>query len=251
MPINRDFRVQLGYQNATMLKKYFKAKDIIEVNWKLIERYNSRIKDIFEKLNIIVHESIRLDNIIEFNSKIDNAYLLLKENNIIPHLNNNGRAPEDVYYNWMRGYAVCEYFSKALSIVFDIAQDSIKTVGKDKLTDIETFSKSPTADMEIVLDEKTVRLEIQSGFTGINDIKKHKIDEAKRVFLSSNICSYIVHFDLFNGRVAIVDASSIDDDCVHWVHRQQFEDQIVFSIPDGAFMWAITDKPLKYQNIIF
>lgn len=84
MPINREFRVRLGYTNAETLKKHFKGKDIIEVNWNKIERYNSRIKTIFQELNDIVHESIKYDDLSLFNLKIDNAYKLLKENNIIP-----------------------------------------------------------------------------------------------------------------------------------------------------------------------
>lgn len=250
MPINRNYRILLGYPNAEVLKKHFKAKDIIEVNWSKIELYNYRIKNIFQELNNVVHESIRHENLTEFNFKIDNAYNILKENGIIPKLNNNGRNPEDVYYNWMRGYAVCEFFSKALSIVFDIPQNSIKNVGNDKLTDIDTFSKSPTADLEIELEDKITRLEIQSGFTGINDIKQHKVNEAKRVFASDGVCSYIVHFDLFNGNVAIVDISSIDDNDIYWEHRQQFEDQIVFSIPPESFKWAITDQPVNHKEIM-
>ncbi len=250
MAFDREFRVKLGYTNAQKLKDHFTGKDIVNINWNKIELYNSRIKDIFQELNSVVHESIGYENLTAFNLKIDNAYKILRENTIIPRLNNNGRNPEDVYYNWIRGYAVCEFFSKALSIVFDVPQDSIKTVGNDKLTDIKTFSKSPTADLEIKLENKTIRLEVQSGFKGKNDIKRHKVNEAKRVLLSDGIYSYIVHFDLFNGTAAIVDISSLSDDNIHWVHRQEFEDQIVFSIPSESFKWAITDEPPNYKNII-
>ncbi len=250
MPINRDFRVKLGYPNAEKLKKHFKGKDIVEINWNKIELYNYRIKEIFQELNEVVHESIKHDDLSAFNLKIDNAYRLLKENNIIPRLNNNGRNPEDVYYNWMRGYAVCEFFSKALSTVFGVPQDSIRTVGNDKLTDIDTFSKSPTADLEINIDNKPVRLEIQSGFTGTNDIKQHKVLEAKRALSLEGIHSYIVHFDLFNGNTAVIDISSISDDNVNWQHRPQLEDQIVFSIPSNSFKWAITEAPVNYKEII-
>lgn len=250
MPVNREFRVRFGYTNADRLRKYHKGKDIVDINWNKIEQYNSRIKDIFQKLNTVVHESIRYDDITDFNHKIDGAYQILKDNDIIPRLNNNGRPPEDVYYNWMRGYAVCEFFSKALSIVFNISRDKIKIVGNDKLSCIDTFSKSPTADLEIELDNKIIRLEVQSGFTGANDIKHHKVNEAERVFLSANIYSYVVHFDLFNGKVAIIDISAISDENVNWVHRQEFENQIVFSIPSESFKWAITDMPTNYKNII-
>lgn len=251
MPIiGREFRVKLGYKNAEKLKEYFKGKDIVNINWDKIELYNARIKKIFQELNAVVHEAIRYEDLPAFNSKIDNAYKVLKDNNIIPRLNNNGRPYEDVYYNWMRGYAVCEFFSKALLIVFDVPQGSIKTVGNDKLTDIKTFSKSPTADLEIKLGSKTVRLEIQSGFTGVNDIKRHKVLEARRVLSSDGIYTYIVHFDLFNGCAAIIDVSSISDDNIHWENRQQFENQTVFSIPSEAFKWAITDSPANYKDII-
>lgn len=250
MPTDREFRVKLGYSNAEKLKKYYKGKDIVEINWKKIKQYNSRIKDIFQKLNAVVHKSIRYENLTSFNLKIDNAYKILKDNNIIPQLNNNGRNPEDVYYNWMRGYAVCEFFSKALSVVFEVSQDSIKTVGKDKLTDIKTFSKSPTADLEIKLENKTVRLEIQSGFTGTNDIKRHKFDEAKRMVSSKGIHTYVVHFDLFNGNAAVIDISSISDKNVNWVHRQEFENQIVFSVPSEFFKWSLTDAPVNYKDIL-
>lgn len=70
------------------------------------------------------------------------------------------------------------------------------------------------------------------------------------MFSSANIYSYIVHFDLFNGKAAIIDISSISDKDVNWVHRQEFENQIVFSIPSESFKWAITDMPTNYKNII-
>ena len=73
MPINREFRVKLGYKNAEKLKDHFKGKDIIDVNWNKIELYNSRIKDIFQELNTVVHESIRYANLKAINFQIDNA----------------------------------------------------------------------------------------------------------------------------------------------------------------------------------
>lgn len=252
MPFNsKKYRRDFGFTNAEKLKKYFKAKDVIVVNWDRIELCNQRIKEIFMALNNVVHDSIKPDDITDIETTVDNAYQILKDNDIIPRLNNHGRALEDVYYNWMRGYAVCEYFSKALSLVFDIPKEQIRSVGQDQLADIETFSKSPTADLEITLEDKTVRLEIQSGFTGINDIKGHKVKEAKKMFNNEHIYTYVVHFDLFNGCAAIVDISNVDDNSIHWERRAQFEDQIVFSIPHDAFRWAITEEPTAYQNLLF
>lgn len=247
----RCFRKRIGFTNAEKLKKYYKARDFVEINWTKIERYNQRIKDMFAAINNGVHGSIQHTDLNDFNQKIDEAYQILSENNIIPRLSNHGRAPEDVYYNWMRGYAVLEYFLGALATVFNVPRESIHGIGHDQLSSIETFSQSPTADLEIVLGNNSIRLEIQSGFTGSNDIKAHKVREAKRIYNSEQILSYIVHFDLFNGCVAILDISNIEDDNIHWEQRQQFESQEVFCIPEEAFKWFLPNEPPNYTDILY
>lgn len=247
----REFRKKIGYTNASELKKYYKATDIADINWSKIEQYNQRIKDMFSAINRGIHDSIRHDHLEEFNLKIDEAYHILRENKIIPKLSNYGRSPEAVYYSWMRGYAVLEFFVDALAAVFNVPREAIRNVGHDQLTSIETFSQSPTADLEITLDDNRVRLEIQSGFTGANDIKAHKVKEAKKIFQNEQIVSYIVHFDLFNGCVAIVNISNINDDSIHWESRQQFESQRVFAIPDDAFKWFLPDELPCYADILF
>lgn len=185
------------------------------------------------------------------NDEIDNAYLVMKENNIFSRLNNNGRYPEDVYYNWMRGYMACKFFTPALAQIFGVGEESIRTVGHDSLSDIETFSKSPVADLELAIDNKTIRLEIQSGYTGVNDIKEHKVREARRANAQEQVCSYVVHFDLFFGRMAIVDITNIHDDNVHWETRSQMEGQKVFAIPNEAFRWSLTEEPPHYLDILY
>lgn len=92
---------------------------------------------------------------------------------------------------------------------------------------------------------------MQSGFTGINDIKKHKVNEAKRVYSETNIRSYIVHFDLFNGKIAIIDLSEIDDDNINYRVNERFEGQIVFSIPDEAFTYKLMDEPTSFSDLIY
>lgn len=246
-----DFRKRLGFTNKTKLQKFFKATDFVVVNWSRVERCNERLKEIFRAVDAAVNPDIRIDNIEQFCSKVDETYQILKDNNILPRMNNYGRAPDDVYYSWMRGFLVCEYFSKALSIIFDVDQTAITTVGNDQLTDIATFSKSPTADLEIALVDRTIRLEVQSGYTGINDIKAHKVNEAKRLFAETGVYSYVVHFDLFNGNAALIDISSIDDTSIHWVRRAQMEGQKVFAIPDNSFSWDLTAEPLAYTDILY
>lgn len=252
MPFDsRDYRRRLGYTNQAALKKHFKATDIVSVNWNKIELCNQRLKDMFREIDQVVHPSIRWKNTDVIDYEIDRAYAIMRENNIFPRLNNYGRYPEDVYYNWMRGYIVCKYFAPALAIIFGVPKESIRTVGHDSLTDIDTFSQSPVADLEITIANAIVRLEIQSGYTGVNDIKAHKVREASRAYHQDHMLSYVVHFDLFNGTMAIVDITDIDENNIHWVTRAQMEGQRVFSIPDEAFRWYIPDELPYYLDILY
>ena len=252
MPFNsRDYRRRLGFTNQAALKKHFKATDIVCINWDKLEQFNQRLKDMFWEINQTIHPSVRWESMDEINCEIDSAYAIMRQNNIFPRLNNYGRYPEDLYYNWMRGYIVCKYFAPALSVIFGVPEDSIRTVGHDSLADINTFSQSPVADLEITIANTIIRLEIQSGYTGVNDIKAHKDREAKRAYRQEQILSYVVHFDLFNGTMAIIDITDVDEYSIHWVTRTQMEGQRVFAIPDEAFRWFIPDELPYYLDILF
>ena len=50
---------------------------------------------------------------------------------------------------------------------------------------------------------------MQSGFTGINDIKQHKVLEAKRVFRDDGTSTLAIHIDLYNGQVAFIKLDEI------------------------------------------
>lgn len=95
-----------------------------------------------------------------------------------------------------------------------------KFFGGDNFESIESFKRSPKADF--LLDNHLL-LEVQSGFQGINDIKEHKVIEAKRRLITDKIPTIVVHFDLFNGQVACVEISKIKDNDLNWITRQQME----------------------------
>lgn len=248
---SRQYRRLLGFSNQEKLKKFFKFTDIIIINWDKIERQNQRLKEIFSSINRAINVVARWDNMEQINNEIDNAYTIIRENNILDHLNNYGRYREDMYYSWMRGYVVCKYFTPALARIFNVEPEMIRTVGHDSLSNVETFSRSPVADLEITIDDKRIRLEIQSGFTGQNDIKEHKVNEASRVFRNEGILTYVVHFDLFNGMMAIIDVTNIDDDDLHWETRNQMEGQRVFAIPTDAFRWFLPNEVPQYTDILY
>ena len=176
----------------------------------------------------------------------------MKENNILPKLNNQGRRPEQVYFSWMRGHIISNFFLKALSIIFETDISNIALVGDDDLANIETFKRTPKADLEITTsNNQNIRLEMQAGFTGINDIKQHKVLEAKRLFREEGKHTVDVHFDVYNGQVAFVKLDQIEDDSVNWITRQQMEGQTVFNIEQNYFVWKLTDKPTLFKEIEF
>ncbi len=250
----KEYRQKLGFTNQQNVKKFFAGKDIIPtVDFNYIALFNNRLVEIVKKINELSSSTIKIDNLESFcNENITNVFETLKTNNIIPKLNNQGRRPEQVYFSWMRGYVISNYFLKALSLIFEVNIEDIDLIGDDDLINIETFKRTPKADLEVNLQNgDKIRLEIQSGFQGVNDIKQHKVLEAKRLFRENSISTIAIHFDLFNGQVAFVKLNEIEDDNVNWITRQQMEGQTVFNIDQNYFVWKLTEKPPEFTELNF
>lgn len=250
----RQYKQKLGFSNQIDIKNFFGAKDItpaVDLNY--IRLLNKRLYEIIDKINTVVVKEIKIDDIGAFKREhIDRTFKIMYRNDILSGLNNQGRRPEQVYYSWMRGYVLSNYFLKALGLVFEVDISSIKLIGDDDLKNIKTFKRTPKADLEIKLNGKEkVRIEMQSGFTGINDIKQHKVLEAKRAFRELGFHTLAIHFDLYNGQVAFIKLDEIEDGSVNWITRQQMEGQTVFNIDQNYFIWKITEKPMKYKDIKF
>lgn len=248
----REYRQKLGFSNQAVAKNFLAGKDITpNIDWTYITDFNQRLFDILKKLNVVVDNSIAQKDIEVFKDKfITEPYNILKDNNMIERLNNQGRRPEQVYFSWMRGYVVSQYFLEAIEEIFSIKLDKIELVGDDDLRDIETFKRTPKADLEVTTDNGSkIRLEIQAGFTGINDIKQHKVLEAKRLMINEGKETLAIHFDIYNGQVAFVQLDKIEESDANWVTRQQMEGQTVLSIDQNYFLWKLLEKPMKYEAI--
>lgn len=248
----KEYRKELGFTNQGDVKKFFAGKDIMPtVDYNYIELLNTRLIQIIKKINLIVSDDIKVAEIDKFcNEKIELVCHQLKAHNIIPKLNNQGRRPEQVYFSWMRGYIISNYFLRALSKIFVVPLQNISLIGDDDLDNIESFKRTPTADLEILLaNGKRIRIEVQSGFQGINDIKQHKVLEAKNTFQTDGISSLAIHFDLFNGQVAFIELSTIQDNNVNWITRQQMEGQTVFNIDQNYFLWKLNETPPTLNEI--
>jgi len=248
----KEYREQLGFTNQNKVKAFLGAKDIIPtIDYNYIELLNYRLLEIVAKINDLVVDEIKVEDLGIFcDENIKTVFEKLKTHNIISRLNNLGRRPEEVYFSWMRGFVMSSYFLSALSKVFDVDIENIDLIGDDDLVNIETFKKSPKADLLIKLkNDKKIRIEVQSGFQGINDIKQHKVLEAKRIKREEKIPSLVVHFDLYNGQVAFVKIENIDDDSLNWITRQQLEGQTVFNIDQNYFVWKLTEFPPNYKKL--
>jgi hypothetical protein len=247
----KEYRKELGFTKHDV-KSFFAGKDITPtVDYVYIELLNTRLVEIIIKINSLVSEDINMLKIDDFcNNNVNLVFTKLKDNDIIQRLNNQGRRPEQVYFSWMRGYIISNYFLKALSKIFEVSLDNISLIGDDDLVNIESFKRTPTADLEIILkDGNKLRIEVQSGFVGVNDIKQHKVLEAKRIFDAEGISSLAIHFDLFNGQVAFIKLDEIEDDSVNWITRQQMEGQTVFNIEQNYFTWKLTETPPSLDDI--
>lgn len=248
----KTYRKSLGFNNQEEVKKFFGAKDIkAGVDYNYIDTLNLRLEEIIVKIHGTVSKEVAIDDLdIFIETSIASSYKKMRESNVIQMLNNQGRRPEEVYFSWMRGKIVSNYFFKAFSVIFGVEIDKIKEIGDDDFTSFETFKRTPKADIELELKNgEILRMEVQSGFAGINDIKQHKILEAKRVYQKTGQKTLIMHYDFFNGQVAFVDAYTIEENNINWVTRQQMEGQTVFNIDQNYFVWKLTDKPPTYEEV--
>lgn len=250
----RQYRSKLGFTNQANIKNFFGAKDIAPtIDFDYLKLLNKRLFDIVSRLNNVVAKNIKIYDINEFKKEfIDNPYKIIKSNDVLPILNNQGRRPEDVYYNWMRGFVISNFLLNALSNIFSVNTTKITLIGDDDLKNINTFKRTPKADLEIKINKnEKIRIEMQSGFSGTNDIKQHKVLEAKRVFQNYGNHTLAIHFDLYNGQVAFLKLDEIEDNSVNWITRQQMEGQTVFNIEQNHFTWKITENPPKYSDMDF
>ncbi len=241
-----EYRSELGFSNQSDTKLFLAAKDIKpEIDYEYIKSLNGRLVEIFAKLNKILR--LKNNDLNLFKSHIDHIYKILNDNKIIPQLNNQGRRPEQVLFSWLRGYIIVELFKPIFAKLFKINVSSIKNIGDDDLKNIDTFKRTPVADLQIQKGESIINIEVQSGFQGINDIKEHKVREAKKVFQDNGTKTICIHIDIFNGQVAFIRLDNIEDNDVNFVTRQQMEGQSVFAIDQNYFKWRLIDNlpPLK------
>jgi len=248
----KEYRNKIGFNNQNDVKNYFSAKDLTpSIDMEYIINLNTRLESITEIINSAINSRIQVENIAQFNSlNITQTFEKLRLNGILSQLNNQGRRPEQVYFSWMRGFVLSNLFLKSLGIIFNTEIDNIQLIGDDDLNNIETFKRTPKADLQVNTPQNgELRIEMQTGFKGINDIKQHKVLEAKKVKLDYGISTIAIHFDLYNGQTAFVKLDEIEEGSLNWITRQQMEGQTVFNIDQNYFVWKILEEPPLFENL--
>lgn len=251
---SREYRRKLGFTKQADAKDFFGAKDITpSIDLEYIGLLNNRLYEMVDKMNNVLNSGIKISTPSVFKKEfIDRPFSSMEKNNILPKLNNLGRRPEDVYFNWMRGYVVQSYFSRAIDAVFDTEVRKKVVIGDDDFTKLETFRKSPKADLEIELPSgEKLRLEIQAGFTGLNSVKIEDINGAKEYFEKTGIHTLIIHIDMIDFSVAFFNADEIDIDLYddHWTIEGEYDRSLAYCLDSSYFFWNMMNSPIRESGI--
>lgn len=216
--MSKQYRKSLGFTSASKFRDFFSAKDVFSINWDLVEIYNERLIEMFEKIQSTL--PFKKKNI---RSIVTKAYKTIRKNDILRGMVNNGRAPEKVYFSWMRGYISTQVFQPLLEQELNC---NLIQNGTDDLSNPKIFSRSSEPDF---IDENSdLYVEVQSGFKGSKiDIKKTKLktDPVKSY--------YIACFDCFNGKYMILntkDLLTIPED--QWYANPLWEGSLCYTVPE-------------------
>ena len=234
-----NFGALLGCPTQGKAKAFLSAKDIKpRIDEAFLKELTTRCAMIFKRLNAAVHPGISHEDIEGFiKTNIHHTASRLSEAGLLDKLNNHGRRSECMAYNWLRGFAVLMFFRPTISKIFGVRIEDITFAGKDHELNVATFKKSPLADISI---KPGLKVEIQAGFQNKNDLKKHKITEARKQFNESSSRTILIHFDLFNGKAAVIDITNLGKKRIKYEPRAAMEGKEVFEIPDSYFNWDLT-----------
>jgi len=244
---SKGWRNKLGCGSQGSAKNFLSGKDIRpKIDHAFIARLSKRCVAIFSKLNDAIHPGTKNKNFDLFTDKwINETVRRLTANGLIEKLNNHGRRPERMAFDWLRGYATLMFFIPTIERLFGVKKGDIAFAGRDHELDATSFSKSPLADVTINRD---LKVEIQAGFSGINDLKESKIVEAYMQNKDRSKKTVLIHFDFFNGLAAVVDISRIGGRPHKYIQRPAMEGKKVLVIPGKWFSWDLS-KPIPATTL--
>jgi len=87
--MSKYYRSSLGFSNANDTKDFLTGKDIVSINFELIESYNERLIEIFSRIQTTLPYPQQ-----NFERIVLEAYHTILSHDILYSLSNHGRAPE-------------------------------------------------------------------------------------------------------------------------------------------------------------
>lgn len=211
------YRKTLGFSNAGDTKDFLTGKDIVSLNFDLLDEYNDRLIDVFSRIQTTLPVEPQDIEVI-----VLSAYKTILDADILYKLSNHGRAPESVYFVWMQGYLSSIVFKPMIEQELGV---TLSQNGADDLSNPNTFSRK--SDPDLVDHNSKVYVEVQSGFKGSKvDIKKSKVKT------SDEYLYYIACFDCFNGTYALIDTKelmNLPEDS--WYNNAAWEGALCYTIP--------------------
>lgn len=252
----KNWRAKLGFTSQGACKDYLGGKTVHpNIDEAYLSGLNGHLGDLMYRLDQALHADLRRGepNLKQFiKTHRDEPLKKLRGNGLLPKLNNQGRRPEEVYFNWMRGHLIVEFFLPTISRLFSGFGEEVRITGTDDYTDAASFRRSGAADLAILhKGARRAYIEIQSGFSGINDLKRHKWVEAKTKLDEEGLPTFVTHFDLFNGCAAVIDPLAFSLESELWVQRQQMEGQWVLPLDPNWFLWDLQARlPKDYRDLL-
>jgi len=245
------YRHSIGLASRAAAKSYLAGKDLShEIDGGYMDALNRRICEVLFKINKVVDSRVRRADLQGFcEHNIFRPYRIIRHEGLLPEITSLKQRAEDALFLWLRGYAICRYFIPAFSRIFSVPHESIIQIGNNDLKNIETFRRAPEVNLEFNRGGTRLRMEVQSGFQGINDIKEHKVREARKVFEESGIKTICTHIDLYNGQVAFIRLDQIAENDAHFVTRHQNEGLSVLNIDQNYFKWELIDALPQLEEL--
>lgn len=222
--MSKQYRKNIGFTSKNKCFDFFKAKDIVDINWKLIELYNDRLIDIGSR----VQQQMIVPNDMIVKEFVYDSFNIMKQNNIIEKLNNHGRSCEFVYYNWMLGYLIETMFVPFIKK--ELGLNTVVRTGGDDLKNPETFKRTSNSDLTDPTKNIVVDVQCGNGGEGKITIKKTKVDFA----LENGYNGYAFTIGLGTGLYGVINLNELKD--------AKFEEN---SSWEGALCWTAPNDILK------
>lgn len=220
----KDYRKLLGFTNKSLFAKHLGAKDIVEPNWAVIEKKNKRLISTMTAINNA--QQHKCD--ISVAKLVNDTTLTIKNANILPRLNNHGRALENVYFNWLLGYVAEVIFTPLISAELNCS--NLTRHGGDDFSSLDTFKR--TGDADLIDEQAKILVDVQCGITATTrcDIKQHKVNQA---VANKDYKSYVFFADLVEGRYGCIGLESLENETFY--PNPQWEGQLTHTVSKDTF----------------